>query len=115
MPASLQLTIGWFLVVFPSVCAVCFFAVLFFRPKNFYGPGDFRSDDSFITLNRQVAASAVEIESRAKESSARLETPTKATLEAIINHQDKRAFWYLTRVANTPFTFDEHLEMLGRE
>jgi lysylphosphatidylglycerol synthetase-like protein (DUF2156 family) len=59
MPASLQLTIGWFLVLFPCVCAICFFAVLFFRPKNFYSPADFRSDDSYIMLNRQIASFAM--------------------------------------------------------
>lgn len=55
VPASLQSSFTWFMVLFPTACATGFFIVLFFRPQNFYGPGDFRSDETYLTVNRRIA------------------------------------------------------------
>jgi len=55
VPASLQNSFTWFMVLFPTACAVGFFIVLFFRPQNFYGPADFRSDGTYLAVNRRIA------------------------------------------------------------
>lgn len=53
-PENLQTPIVWFLVIFPSLCALCFFLVLFFRPENFYGPHDYRSDKGYLEALSKV-------------------------------------------------------------
>jgi hypothetical protein len=53
--ASLQSPFTWFMVLFATACAIGFFIVLFFRPQNFYGPGDFRSDETYLAVNRRIA------------------------------------------------------------
>lgn len=46
---ALQPIIVWFLVLFPTLNALTFFIVLIWFPQNFYGPHDYKSDQSFLT------------------------------------------------------------------
>ena len=38
----------WFLMIFPFLLVICFFVVLWFKPKNLYAPSDFQDENNFI-------------------------------------------------------------------
>lgn len=70
VPVNLQGPFIWFMVLFPTACAIGFFIVLFFRPQNFYGPADFRSDETYLAVNRRI----VDVEAYAKLIDEKIES-----------------------------------------
>jgi ABC-type amino acid transport system permease subunit len=49
---ELQGTFVWFVMGFPILLVLLFFLTWNFNPKVLYAPSDFRSDDSFLEMNR---------------------------------------------------------------
>lgn len=45
---GIQVALTCFVIAFPILVAVAFFAVLWFRPEHLYAPKDFGSDESFL-------------------------------------------------------------------
>jgi tetratricopeptide (TPR) repeat protein len=52
LPDNLKPVIVWFLVLFPVLNAIAFFIVLILYPHHFYGPHDYRNDQSFLSSLR---------------------------------------------------------------
>jgi hypothetical protein len=49
---ELQITFIWFVMLFPALLVLLFFLTLNFNPKVLYAPSDFKSDESFLRVNR---------------------------------------------------------------
>ncbi len=120
-PTNYQTPLVWFLVIFPIIYLIGFFAVLFYRPQNFYGPGDFKKDESYISLYKQAVKSTEESipatnsnTSGTKNEKSDLEL-SESSLTSLIKPLDPRVCWYLLKVKDKKLSFDEHLEILMTE
>ena len=51
LPLEIQRIFVWFVMFFPILLVILFFIVLYKKPKNFYSPYDYRSDESFLNDN----------------------------------------------------------------
>ena len=79
----IQVALTVFVISFPIVVAALFFLFLWYRPENFYAPGDFRADKYYL-LNRQAAR---ETRTELKEFGPTIAYTVKETLtsEEMIN------------------------------
>lgn len=114
LPENLQVILILFLVLFPVFCAVGFFAVLILRPYSFYGPGDFRSDKSYLSANKRI----IEVRATAKaidEEQKNLRPLNVDSVSALIGRLDKSTCAYLLKAANRPMSFNAHTDILARE
>jgi hypothetical protein len=102
-------------VLFPVVCALGFFAVLFFRPHHFYSPTDFRSDESYLAAHRTLADLKATVESATEEREGQVEQPNKDLISHLVNSLHTPVCWYLLKVADKEIPFDEHLDVLMLE
>lgn len=50
VPADLQSIFLWFIILFPSVLILMFFAILNWNPSVLYAPSDFSDDESFLKI-----------------------------------------------------------------
>ncbi len=50
LPESLQRIFMWFVIVFPVLLVALFFFVLWFKPKHFYAPSDYKDEKHFFDL-----------------------------------------------------------------
>lgn len=48
--SEVQLIYVWFLIAFPSLLVITFFATLNFNHKVLYAPSDFQNDNAFVKL-----------------------------------------------------------------
>lgn len=48
-----QGTFIWFVMIFPILLVLLFFIVLYFKPHSLYAPADFRTDESYIDINKR--------------------------------------------------------------
>jgi|SRR5882724_8125256 len=51
-----QTVFVYFMVGFPSLLLLCFFATVWFKPAHLYGPRDYTQDDSFLRGIGRVSA-----------------------------------------------------------
>ena len=51
LESSVQSTFVWFVMLFPALLVVLFFAVLWWRSQNLYAPADYREDASYIHVH----------------------------------------------------------------
>ena len=51
-----QATFIWFLMLFPTILVLAFFAILFAKPSALYAPSDYRDEANFIRLLRPASA-----------------------------------------------------------
>jgi len=58
LESSIQSTFVWFVMLFPALLVILFFAVLWWRSQNLYAPADYREDASYIHVhgNKQPLA-----------------------------------------------------------
>jgi hypothetical protein len=116
IPANLQIYFVLFLILFPSLCAIGFFVILFFRPHHFYGPSDFRNDESYVAINKRIDGikSFIAI-TNDKKAALHPNYDNKEILSAIINNLDEGVCWFFLRARGKALTFMELLEILERE
>lgn len=114
-PQSLQVPLVWLMVLFPVICALGFFAVLFSRPHHFYSPTDFRSDESYLAAHRTLADLKATVQSATEEREGQVEQPDENLISALINSLHAPVCWYLLKVADKEIPFDEHWDVLARE
>jgi len=120
-PTNYQTPLVWFLVIFPIIYIIGFFAVLFYRPQNFYGPGDFKKDESYISLYKQAVKSTEESIPIANSSTTdvKIEKPdlesSESVLAGLVKPLDPKVCWYLLKVKDKKLSFDEHLDLLMAE
>ena len=65
----------WFVMIFPFLLVILFFATLNFNPKVLYAPSDFRKDEhfiDFITKSSKIATSYLDTLDRVKVISTKL-------------------------------------------
>ncbi len=122
-PANYQAPLVWFLVIFPIIYIIGFFAVLFYRPQNFYGPGDFKKDESYVSLYKQIVKSTEEAIPATNKDSVSNSGKTdfvsfvssETTLANLVKSLDEKVCWYLLKVKDKELSFDEHLNLLMAE
>lgn|GEM_PF-2656667 len=54
LPEKMQAIFVWFVMGFPLLLVILFFATLIKKPKVLYGPEDFSNDESFLRLHQTV-------------------------------------------------------------
>lgn len=52
---SVQSLMVLLMTAFATLTAASFFVVLLLKPQNLYGPGDFRDENNYLTLNARVS------------------------------------------------------------
>ena len=61
LSGSNQTVIVWFMVCFPTLLLLCFFATVWLKPGHLYGPKDYGKDESFLKgIGRLPAVSLTE-------------------------------------------------------
>jgi len=119
VPQELQSFFIWFIILFPFLCALGFFIILYFRPQNFYSPLDFRSDATYLAVQKQSADLTGITQYIADEKDAKSGKETSDTLSSIsvsnISSMSKETIFYLLKVANKPLTMAEHVEIMNKE
>jgi len=113
-PSSSQSTILVFLIGFPTLCAVAFFITLWFRPGNFYGPSDFRTDEAYLAVNKAVENAVQDTQPWQPQKPTKSLTIPPVTLESVIANLSKPLCWYLLRTANCFLTPDEHFNLMAQ-
>jgi hypothetical protein len=103
IPLDLQKVLVRFMVVFPTLCAIGFFVILFFHPRHLYSPGDFRSDGAYLAASRDNLDLKAFGSGTAKDSAQR-EMPNADILRAIVSSLSDVHSWYLFKVANKTMT-----------
>lgn len=78
---GLQPVFIWFVMGFPALLVLLFFATLNFNPKVLYAPSDFRTDDNFLRLIRGGQAVADSYRSLTEQLAATEESVDKAVRE----------------------------------
>jgi hypothetical protein len=114
-PEHLQ---GAFLCIMASLAflnTIGFFLLLFFRPSHFYGPGDFRSDQTYLAAAQGKAFSGRLVEITEQTEKQNLEPPSIGVLKVMVDHLHDPFCWYLLKVANRPLSGDEHTRILFAE
>jgi len=116
IPTNLQIYFVLILFLFPTLCAIGFFVVLYFRPHHFYGPGDFRDDESYLAINKRIdkIKSFITITNEKKPETHAYHL-NKEILSSIINCLDEGVCWFFLKARGKPLTFMELLEILERE
>lgn len=65
---TIQIILTFFVVVYPTIVAFCFFAILWLDPSKFYAPTDFKTDEAYLKMQeRRVNPSTTNIEIVIKE------------------------------------------------
>ena len=115
LPENQQTVLVWFLFLFPTLYTIAFFLVLIFRPHNFYGPGDFRSDEAYLAISTQKYAIQALVESADKGKDSDLQLINNGLSKLIVDHLRSETCWYLFKVANKPMPLDDHLKVLSEQ
>jgi hypothetical protein len=101
---DLQHTFVWFVMGFPILLVVLFFATLNFNPKVLYAPSDFRNEENFLStvigthsvsmnldqVTHQLEDAKKQILQQALEQISALTNTERAKLSEILNHQLQR-------------------------
>jgi len=114
---NLQPFFLWFVVLFPILCGLGFFLVLYFRPQNFYSPLDFRSDETYLAMQKQrTDLTEVAKYIQEKEIKNAQETPnTQSTPVSTIDSLSRDTCFYLLKVANQSLSMSQHLNIMKHE
>lgn len=116
IPANLQIYFIVFLILFPTLCAIGFFVVLYFRPHHFYGPSDFRNDESYLAIVERIKKMQSSI-AVTNDKKAEVDTyyRNREILSQIINRLDESVCWFFLKGRGKALTFMELVAILGRE
>jgi predicted transcriptional regulator len=83
---SLQQTFVWFVMAFPTLIVIFFFATLNFNPKVLYAPSDFRNEENFLNTllgARGLSSSLDEVAEQLEEAKAQILEQSAAQISAI--------------------------------
>lgn len=72
---SLQQTFVWFVMAFPTLIVILFFATLNFNPKVLYAPSDFRDEENFLNTlvgTRGLSLSLDEVAEQLEEAKSQI-------------------------------------------
>jgi hypothetical protein len=107
LPEDLRQIIAWFLVIFPSVCALFFFLILLVRPLSFYGPSDFKTDQAFLEIHKATTRVQQSITNREKPQHR-----TGLTISLDLSYVPKEFCTLLLQVAERPMEIHEYANLL---
>ena len=102
----------WFMVLFPTIVAIAFFVVLVRFPHHFYSPGDFRSDESYLSAHQLKDIKAFTHQSK---SEMKMIPPSNETLKQMVSSLHSPLCFYLLKVANRNVMFDDHIALMRKE
>lgn len=113
-PSNVQPIILAFIVIFPSLCAIAFYLILWFRPQNFYGPSDYRSDKTYVTMNKAVQKTAEIVQATPHREFKALEVDSQTNIQTVVEHLSEPICWYLLRASKADMTPDEHIDVMAQ-
>lgn len=122
---SIQSKLVYFIIGFPVLCAIGFFIVLYFRPKNFYSPQDFRSDETYLATQQITAKEETEalrlisqdIKSFEEKKNQEQEEDINKTeyLPSFFDNLSDEICFYLLKTVNKPLVYTDHVKILTTE
>lgn len=112
LASELQKVFIWYVMLFPILLVVLFFITLNLNSKVLYAPSDFRTDESFLSLNQHLSEKQLlELSSNTKNLD---DLPGDNILIPVVNHIDSRARQYLLKVVDKNLSFGEHWKIMHK-
>src|SRR5260370_10691710 len=112
---SLQGTFVWFVMGFPVLLVVAFFATLNFNPKVLYAPSDFKNEENFLNTligTRSVSTSLDQVMQQLEEAKKRIQDQAVEHIAAVSGHESEK----LTEILNNQLAgLETRLELVRRE
>ncbi len=112
---SLQGTFVWFVMGFPVLLVVAFFATLNFNPKVLYAPSDFKNEENFLNTligTRSVSTSLDQVMQQLEEAKKRILDQAVEHIAAVSGHESEK----LTEILNNQLAgLETRLELVRRE
>jgi hypothetical protein len=110
--SELQKLFIWYVMLFPILLVILFFVTLNFNTKALYAPSDFRSDEGYLSLNKQVEQFRKNALGKSEEKRNLSSLPSDKILIDILHHLHPQARKYLLGVVGKNLTFKEHVDIV---
>src|SRR5712692_6448993 len=112
---SLQGTFVWFVMGFPVLLVVAFFATLNFNPKVLYAPSDFKNEENFLNAvirTQSVSTSLDQVMQQLEVAKKRILDQAEEHIATVSGHERKK----LTEIVNNQLNgLETRLESVRRE